>query len=64
MKPLTLILAFLPLIAVLGFTLGKNDDRWPATWGGACASASSSGCHPGADPGTPPADCPRRCSAW
>jgi hypothetical protein len=23
------------LIAVLGFTLGKNDDRWLATWGGA-----------------------------
>jgi len=22
------------LIAVLGFTLGKNDDRWLATWGG------------------------------
>jgi hypothetical protein len=22
-------------IAVLGFTLGKNDDRWLATWGGA-----------------------------
>src|SRR5580692_9484533 len=63
MKPLALILAFLPLIAfiaivtsrpwwppkilntcslvlfaliaVLGFTLGKNDDRWLAIWGGA-----------------------------
>jgi hypothetical protein len=23
------------LIAVLGFTLGKHDDRWLATWGGA-----------------------------
>ena len=23
------------LIAILGFTLGKNDDRWLATWGGA-----------------------------
>jgi hypothetical protein len=23
------------VIAVLGFTLGKNDDRWLATWGGA-----------------------------
>jgi hypothetical protein len=23
------------LIAVLGFTLGRNDDRWLATWGGA-----------------------------
>ena len=22
-------------VAVLGFTLGKNDDRWLATWGGA-----------------------------
>jgi hypothetical protein len=22
------------VIAVLGFTLGKNDDRWLATWGG------------------------------
>jgi hypothetical protein len=23
------------VVAVLGFTLGKNDDRWLATWGGA-----------------------------
>jgi hypothetical protein len=23
------------LTAILGFTLGKNDDRWLATWGGA-----------------------------
>jgi hypothetical protein len=44
MKPLSLIIAFLPLIAfsllsrvlprgsiaVLGFTVGKNDDRWLA----------------------------------
>jgi hypothetical protein len=28
-------LALFALIAVLGFTLGKNDDRWLATWGGA-----------------------------
>jgi hypothetical protein len=44
MKSLTLILAFVPLIvfsalftvtAILGFTLGKDDDRWLATWGGA-----------------------------
>jgi hypothetical protein len=61
-KPLSLIIAFTPLIifsllisrpvwppeiltavslilftviAVLGFTRGKNDDRWLATWGGA-----------------------------
>ena len=23
------------MIAVIGFALGKNDDRWLATWGGA-----------------------------
>jgi uncharacterized membrane protein YkvI len=28
-------LALFTLTAVLGFTLGKNDDRWLATWGGA-----------------------------
>jgi len=28
-------LGLFALIAVLGFTLGKNDDRWLATWGGA-----------------------------
>jgi hypothetical protein len=28
-------LALFTLIAVLGFTLGKADDRWLATWGGA-----------------------------
>ncbi|HSZ40302.1 MAG TPA: hypothetical protein VK817_10115 [Trebonia sp.] len=28
-------LALFTVIAVLGFTLGKNDDRWLATWGGA-----------------------------
>jgi hypothetical protein len=28
-------LALFTLIAILGFTLGKNDDRWLATWGGA-----------------------------
>ena len=28
-------LVLFALIAVLGFTLGKNDDRWLATWGGA-----------------------------
>jgi hypothetical protein len=27
-------LVLFALIAVLGFTLGKNDDRWLATWGG------------------------------
>src|SRR5580698_1847952 len=27
-------LVLFTLIAVLGFTLGKNDDRWLATWGG------------------------------
>jgi hypothetical protein len=45
MKPLSLVIAFLPLIAfsplsrvlphgsiaVLGFTVGKSDDRWLAT---------------------------------
>jgi hypothetical protein len=31
----TCSLALFTLIAVLGFTLGKNDDRWLATWGGA-----------------------------
>ena len=28
-------LVLFAVIAVLGFTLGKNDDRWLATWGGA-----------------------------
>jgi hypothetical protein len=28
-------LVLFALIAALGFTLGKNDDRWLATWGGA-----------------------------
>jgi hypothetical protein len=28
-------LVLFTVIAVLGFTLGKNDDRWVATWGGA-----------------------------
>jgi hypothetical protein len=28
-------LVLFTVIAVLGFTLGKNDDRWLATWGGA-----------------------------
>jgi hypothetical protein len=27
-------LVLFTLIAVLGFTLGRNDDRWLATWGG------------------------------
>ena len=31
----TCSLALFALIAVLGFTLGKSDDRWLATWGGA-----------------------------
>jgi hypothetical protein len=31
----TCSLALFALVAVLGFTLGKNDDRWLATWGGA-----------------------------
>ena len=31
----TCSLLLFALIAVLGFTLGKNDDRWLATWGGA-----------------------------
>ena len=31
----TCSLALFAVIAVLGFTLGKNDDRWLATWGGA-----------------------------
>jgi hypothetical protein len=31
----TCSLALFTLTAVLGFTLGKNDDRWLATWGGA-----------------------------
>ena len=31
----TYSLVLFALIAVLGFTLGKNDDRWLATWGGA-----------------------------
>jgi hypothetical protein len=30
----TCSLVLFTLIAVLGFTLGKNDDRWLATWGG------------------------------
>ena len=38
----TCSLVLFALIAVLGFTLGKNDDRWLATWGGA-GSASSWG---------------------
>jgi hypothetical protein len=28
-------LVLFTVVAVLGFTLGKNDDRWLATWGGA-----------------------------
>jgi hypothetical protein len=31
----TCSLALFALIAVLGFALGKGDDRWLATWGGA-----------------------------
>jgi intracellular septation protein A len=31
----TCSLVLFALIAVLGFTLGKHDDRWLATWGGA-----------------------------
>jgi len=31
----TCSLVLFALIAVLGFTLGKADDRWLATWGGA-----------------------------
>jgi hypothetical protein len=31
----TCSLVLFALIAVLGFTLGKNDDRWLAIWGGA-----------------------------
>ena len=31
----TCSLVLFTLIAVLGFTLGKGDDRWLATWGGA-----------------------------
>jgi intracellular septation protein A len=31
----TCSLVLFTVIAVLGFTLGKNDDRWLATWGGA-----------------------------
>jgi hypothetical protein len=31
----TCSLVLFALVAVLGFTLGKNDDRWLATWGGA-----------------------------
>ena len=31
----TCSLVLFALTAVLGFTLGKNDDRWLATWGGA-----------------------------
>jgi hypothetical protein len=31
----TCSLVLFALIAVLGFTLGQNDDRWLATWGGA-----------------------------
>jgi hypothetical protein len=31
----TCSLILFALTAVLGFTLGKNDDRWLATWGGA-----------------------------
>ena len=31
----TCSLVLFSLIAVLGFTLGKADDRWLATWGGA-----------------------------
>ena len=31
----TCSLALFTVTAILGFTLGKNDDRWLATWGGA-----------------------------
>ena len=31
----TCSLVLFAVIAVLGFTLGKHDDRWLATWGGA-----------------------------
>jgi hypothetical protein len=31
----TCSLVLFALIGVLGFTLGQNDDRWLATWGGA-----------------------------
>jgi hypothetical protein len=30
----TCSLVLFGVIAVLGFTVGKNDDRWLATWGG------------------------------
>jgi len=52
-KPLSPVIAFTPLIvfsllslvlftvvAVLGFTLGKNDDPWLSTWGGAAIFAA------------------------
>jgi hypothetical protein len=31
----TCSLVLFTVIAILGFTLGKNDDRWLSTWGGA-----------------------------
>jgi hypothetical protein len=31
----TCSLVLFAVIAIVGFTLGKNDDRWLATWGGA-----------------------------
>jgi peptidoglycan/LPS O-acetylase OafA/YrhL len=31
----TCSLVLFAVIAALGFSLGKNDDRWLATWGGA-----------------------------
>ena len=34
-------LVLFTLIAVLGFTLGRNDDRWLSTWGGAACHSSS-----------------------
>ncbi len=30
-------LVLFAIIAMLGFTLGRNDDRWLSTWGGAGA---------------------------
>jgi hypothetical protein len=33
----TCSLVLFTVTAILGFTLGKNDDRWLATWGGAGA---------------------------
>ena len=47
----TCSLVLFALIAVLGFTLGKNDDRWLATWGGAGVGLILGTDHPGTGPG-------------